>query len=400
MAKYVIDENTLKGIGDAIRAKKGTSDPIPVPSLASEISSIESGGSTNTYNGTIWKFRDNITFDEILAFADEYWQEEAEAREYYFSFCTPFTTDELLEDLDGEYHTQFSSIAMYGDSSYVMVEMYPVNGVATDLAYYDTDSGGEWKNHFTMTLDAEPSAEDLVFLQTFADMIGSSDKPDAPTYNGYIPTGTYTIDLSRTDLVAHLINKYEAGEDIPFFSYNEYTQGTFICVWAGFNTSPSIPLELVFRELDDDSIYFEERSGTVTIEITKEVPVEEGTFNAFMHNFTFVGATEPDTPDTPTYNGYIPLGKYVLTTEEIIEELWLEPEPYGSEDISCFKCSVGNLPICNYITIAHGTGVIAGWMNDGRSVSLSVGDTIEVIEQVEVDEETLNLFMHYFTPQE
>lgn len=287
MAKYVIDENTLKGIGDAIRAKKGTSDPIPVPNLASEISSIV----TKTYNGTIWKFRDNITFDEILAFADEYWQEEF--GEYNFSFHTPFTTDVLLEDVDGEYSTQFSSIAMYGDSNYIIVEMYPVNGAATDLAYYDTNSGGEWKNHFTMTLDAEPSVEDLVFLQTFADMIGSADKPDAPTYNGYIPKGTYTIDLSRTDLVYLLLNKCEAGEDIPIFSYNEYTQGIFICVWAGYNTFPSVLLELVFRELDDGSIYFEERRGTVTIEITEEVPVEEGTFNAFMHNFTLLSYILP-----------------------------------------------------------------------------------------------------------
>jgi hypothetical protein len=379
MAKYVIDENTLKGIGDAIRAKKGTSDPIPVPSLASEISSIESGGSTNTYNGTIWKFRDNITFDEILAFADEYWQEEAEAREYYFSFCTPFTTDELLEDLDGEYHTQFSSIAMYGDSSYVIVEMYPVNGVATDLAYYDTDSGGEWENHFTMTLDAEPSAEDLVFLQTFADMIGSSDKPDAPTYNGYIPTGTYTIDLSRTDLVAHLINKYEAGEDIPFFSYNEYTQGTFICVWAGFNTSPSIPLELVFRELDDDSIYFEDRSGTVTIEITKEVPVEEGTFNAFMHNFTFVGATDKYVITTGTRYYYWGEGSYRdFSIEE--EEPWFV---YNG------KNGVG---IRNYESDSD-MGVTTELVFEGGSVLKLNGEyTIEITREVEVTPEVLDLF--------
>lgn len=45
MSKYVIDDTTLIGIGDAIRTKKGTSAQIPVPDLASEILSIPSGGS-------------------------------------------------------------------------------------------------------------------------------------------------------------------------------------------------------------------------------------------------------------------------------------------------------------------------------------------------------------------
>lgn len=41
--KYVIDEETLRGIADAIRAKKGTTDPISVTSMASEIESIPAG---------------------------------------------------------------------------------------------------------------------------------------------------------------------------------------------------------------------------------------------------------------------------------------------------------------------------------------------------------------------
>ena len=44
MSKYVINDTTLIGIGDAIRTKKGTSAQIPVPDLASEILSIPTGG--------------------------------------------------------------------------------------------------------------------------------------------------------------------------------------------------------------------------------------------------------------------------------------------------------------------------------------------------------------------
>lgn len=43
MAKYSIEDATLTGIGDAIRAKEGSTDPIPVPDLPSRISAIQTG---------------------------------------------------------------------------------------------------------------------------------------------------------------------------------------------------------------------------------------------------------------------------------------------------------------------------------------------------------------------
>ena len=44
MSKYLINDTTLQSIADAIRAKKGTTEPVAVNSFASEISSIEAGG--------------------------------------------------------------------------------------------------------------------------------------------------------------------------------------------------------------------------------------------------------------------------------------------------------------------------------------------------------------------
>lgn len=44
MSEYLIQHETLESIADAIREKKGTTDLIPVESLAEEIASIEAGG--------------------------------------------------------------------------------------------------------------------------------------------------------------------------------------------------------------------------------------------------------------------------------------------------------------------------------------------------------------------
>lgn len=43
MAKYSIEDTTLTGIGDAIRAKDGSADPIHVPDIPSRIAAIQTG---------------------------------------------------------------------------------------------------------------------------------------------------------------------------------------------------------------------------------------------------------------------------------------------------------------------------------------------------------------------
>lgn len=49
---YAIDKSTLEAIANAIRAKKGTTEPIPVSSLASEIESICVGPELTIRAGT------------------------------------------------------------------------------------------------------------------------------------------------------------------------------------------------------------------------------------------------------------------------------------------------------------------------------------------------------------
>ena len=58
MTDRIIQTETLQGIADAIRAKKGTSEPIAVTAFASEIGNIESGGGL-AINGIIEQYKVN-----------------------------------------------------------------------------------------------------------------------------------------------------------------------------------------------------------------------------------------------------------------------------------------------------------------------------------------------------
>ena len=99
--RLFIDRSTLEEIGNAIRAKKGTTALIPVPNLASEILSIEGGGTTvgewvsgKTYNvgdivtheGSVyrlinalpaWEVKPDITSDVYWERLNTYVYEEA-----------------------------------------------------------------------------------------------------------------------------------------------------------------------------------------------------------------------------------------------------------------------------------------------------------------------------------
>lgn len=52
MAEYLIQDTTLAAIGDAIRAKEESSDPIPVSEFASRIAAIETGVTVQRASGT------------------------------------------------------------------------------------------------------------------------------------------------------------------------------------------------------------------------------------------------------------------------------------------------------------------------------------------------------------
>lgn len=66
MAKYSIEDSTLQGIADAIRAKAGTSDPIATSAFAEAIAAIEAGGG-GFPNGKKWEkiFQVSSSSDDI-----------------------------------------------------------------------------------------------------------------------------------------------------------------------------------------------------------------------------------------------------------------------------------------------------------------------------------------------
>ena len=79
MSKYVIDSSTLTSIADAVRTKGGTTDPIVVSDIPTEISKISgipdelihyTGDcsfkfSRNSWNWVIEKYGSLITFDNV-----------------------------------------------------------------------------------------------------------------------------------------------------------------------------------------------------------------------------------------------------------------------------------------------------------------------------------------------
>ena len=52
MAKYSIEDTTLTGIADAIRAKEGSTGVIPVPEIPSRIAAIQTGADVSGVTAT------------------------------------------------------------------------------------------------------------------------------------------------------------------------------------------------------------------------------------------------------------------------------------------------------------------------------------------------------------
>ena len=61
MAEYIIQDTTLIGIADSIRAKTGKTDSIPVPDMRSQIDSIPSGGDDETLKAIIDRSITSVT---------------------------------------------------------------------------------------------------------------------------------------------------------------------------------------------------------------------------------------------------------------------------------------------------------------------------------------------------
>lgn len=257
MAKYVIDESTLKGIGDAIRAKKGTSDPIPVPSLASEISSIESGGSDPTYKVIPlgkYVFHPNSEADLELSIAEWY----DEVNDYYNLYPDWFTAY-----VESEERT-ITGFGMHCTFETSEVECYYSQDDWLD--FYITDG-----TVITVITEIEvPEEQYNAFMQYFT--------PYTPEYNGVIPLGTYT--LVRKDVWA----------DEDAFDIIEDGDGNPLADWFTINGKGYFGIDYYEYSCDmyyNQTGYFcDSFEGDVTIEVTREIEVTEEQYNEFIKVFT------------------------------------------------------------------------------------------------------------------
>ena len=72
MTEYIIKDTTLKGIADAIRAKTGNTDDIPVIDMRSQIDSIPSGGDDKALKGMIDRSLTSVTVPDGVTSIGKY----------------------------------------------------------------------------------------------------------------------------------------------------------------------------------------------------------------------------------------------------------------------------------------------------------------------------------------
>lgn len=219
-----------------------------------------------------------------------------------------------------------------------------------------------------------------------------TEPPSTPTYNGVIPKGTYTVDLSRTDLVDLSIDR----------------EGVRWVKFEGYETAEEV-LDIVAGPLDAGielwcyegcgSCYNYGDGETLKIEVVEEIEVTEEEFNAFMYDvglFDEMSETpdEPETPSIPEYKGYIPAGEYKLTTV-VGDELHLTAK--DDEDGDPIGWFTHNSSIELHDLVFEGSSVLVQDAILGDYYAYAeVGDTIEVLVDFAVTEEEYNGFWQYF----
>ena len=131
MSKYVINDTTLTAIGDAVRAKGGTTELIPVSGLATAITNLPSGGGGEKY------FTDEeLTFSGNLTglFSYDKWTSVLEKDKNRIKITEPTSLNSFLEGSSG---TDYSFLTIEGNgktpcgANYILkglrnVEKFPV----------------------------------------------------------------------------------------------------------------------------------------------------------------------------------------------------------------------------------------------------------------------------------
>lgn len=198
---HFINQTTLESIADIVRAEEGTTNTIPVTELSARILALEDEPTTD-YTGTTWVFPKVFDYDKMSDYIDTYGVDYGYNTGNYLPFDISFTLDGTNEYGRMEFHNngeEGTGILCYFTSD-------PSDGY---------DYVGEWDNstdcwygYGIITLNEEPSAEFLQFLQTFATM---SDEPTTD----YIGTTWKLSEASWEDTVAFSDTYLTDSTEIP-----------------------------------------------------------------------------------------------------------------------------------------------------------------------------------------
>ena len=163
MEKYLIEENTLTAIGNAIRDKDGSTDLIPVVDMASRISNIPSGRRATTGTITIATAARQVTvthnlgvipscvmlYPKDLSVMAPYGTEEAKGKAYKFAyiysengglaygFCYGASTSTGNYSFSGVLATNVNTKASITDTTFT-------TGTHGQSYYYQPDIEYEW----------------------------------------------------------------------------------------------------------------------------------------------------------------------------------------------------------------------------------------------------------------
>ena len=195
MSKWLIDSDTLTDIANAVRAKRGTSGPIRVSDLASEIMLISGGRPVVPKTGT-WQFKTTPAKGYIILGKDDDCRDEAQFVRMVNGYGWPVV-------LNTEHQFQDNRMDSDADSEY---SLYPSDTVSH---FPDGCSTNELNRYIVQN----PALGEVALHGTAVDQLWDSDLLVGDLLNSYYETyvaggGTKTI----SEMKASLMDDYAAND--------------------------------------------------------------------------------------------------------------------------------------------------------------------------------------------
>lgn len=200
--KYIIEESTLTGIADAVRAKKGTSSPIAVSDLATEVSSIDTSAPIKL-SMTFKNTAPSIAYGEIV-----------------------------LSASNAQYSGSYD--IMWGDANGVMSNYSKIDTLSLDVANNKTMASIE-----LMEYNAIPKYATRLCAVQSGTIVTSFDIPSAKLW----ASGNYGNHLYSVGLLSDVHVQYQTGHDdvrVAMTYLNERESVEAICIAGDLTQSGTV----------------------------------------------------------------------------------------------------------------------------------------------------------------